>query len=57
MIEPKIAVDTVLASAALSSPAWIQLLERQVGLYALIAGAVLLTLRIGLAVREYWRKK
>ena len=57
IMEQRVMVDTALASAAISTPLWVQQLETWVGLFALVAGAILLALRIGLAVRECRSKK
>lgn len=48
--------DYGLAAGAVTSPFWLQMLERGFGLFMLVGGALLLTLRIAIALRE-WREK
>ena len=50
----RIAIDTTLATAAVVSPVWVQYTTTYVGLFVLCGGAILLVLRVGLAIRE-WR--
>lgn len=52
----KTIADTGIASAAITSPVWLQMVQTYVGLFMLIGGALLLVLRLAIAWRE-WRGK
>lgn len=50
----KTAVDASLGTGAVTSPLWLQLLERGLGFYVAVAGAILITIRLVIAFRD-WR--
>jgi hypothetical protein len=49
-------LDAAIAAGAITSPWWLQLFEQASHVYFIIGGAVLLTIRLALAIRE-WRKR
>lgn len=49
-------IDYTMASAAVTTPLWLEQLHTWGGAAMLIGGLVLLAIRIGLAIRE-WRTK
>ena len=48
-------VDTALAAGAVTSPFWLTLLQSGVEIYIALGGALLLTIRLGVAWRD-WRR-
>lgn len=50
--QTKVAVDGSIAAGALSSPWWVDAVEKGLGWYVLILGAVLITLRVYIAWQE-----
>jgi hypothetical protein len=51
----KEALDAIIGVGAVSSPIWIRLIETGFAVVMALGGAILLALRIALAVRE-WRE-
>ena len=47
--------DYGIAAGALTSPIWLKFLEEYVAGYMLLGGAFLLTIRILIAIRDWWR--
>lgn len=56
MSAQRIVIDTTLAGTAISTPVWVEYTTTYVGLFVLVAGAVLLILRLALGWRE-WKKE
>jgi len=54
--DPHMAFDATMASGAISAPYWFELLPKILHAYVAILGAVLITLRVALSLRE-WRLK
>jgi hypothetical protein len=50
-------IDVSTAAGALTSPLWLDWLQYGLDTYVIAGGAILLTLRILIALREYTRKK
>jgi len=51
----KQSLDGAIVAVSLASPWWLQALQQGVGLFMLLGGAALLTLRLAIAWRE-WRQ-
>ena len=50
-------LDATVASIAVSSPLWYQYIETALGIFMLVGGATLLTLRLAIAWREWKQGK
>lgn len=57
LVQGKQAFDYAVGTSAVTSPAWLPLLNEIAALVALYGGAVLVLIRIAIAVREWWDKK
>lgn len=53
----KIITDTGIGVAAVATPVWLQLIESGITYFMLFGGAVLLIIRLGLAIREWMDRK
>ena len=49
--------DAAMATAAIISPVWMELIQDGMGVYVMIGGAILLTLRIIKAVKDLMGKR
>jgi hypothetical protein len=55
--EPNVIADYAVGTSAVTTPLWMTALEQGIGWYVFIGGAILVTLRVAIAVKELLSKK